>query len=103
MRLLDIVPLPFGLGRPPVTLAAPRTVALPRTAIRNRRLRQPTPRTIAPPVAGLLVLTADNRPQDPGAWQNEPGPGAGESPDLETVRQPIAAMESVPRIVVPAA
>lgn len=93
--------LPFRLGRRPPQRAY--AVTLPREAAPSLRLRRATPRTIAPPISGLLVVTADNRPQDPRAWQNEPGPGAGESLELGVVKRRIAEMESVPRIEIPAA
>ncbi len=59
--------------------------------------------TIAPPISGELVHTATNRPEDPGSWQNEPGPGAGEPPESELAWRPIAGMEKVPRITLPEA
>ncbi len=77
-------------------------VVLPRQAARPPRLAPP-PMTIAPPLSGLLVPTANNRPDDPTSWQNEPGPGTGERPEAEIVRRDIAAMETVERVRLPAA
>lgn len=75
-------------------------VVLPRHGARRAGLG-PTPTTIAPPVSGLLVHTANNRPEDPLSWQNEPGPGVGERPEAAVVRRAIAPMEEVARVVVP--
>lgn len=91
--------MPFGLGSRPAI--APIPVSLPRAAAPNPGLLRPVPQTIAPPVSGEMVLTASNCPQNPRAWQNEPGPGAGESLDLAVVHRSIKKMEAVRRIAVP--
>jgi hypothetical protein len=76
-------------------------VRFPRTAVAVPELRPEAPKTIAPPISGEVVLTADNRPEDPASWQNEPGPGAGESAAAEVVRRDNTPMEIVERISVP--
>ncbi len=54
--------------------------------------------TIAPPLSSDGIVTATNRPDDPSAWQNEPGPGAGQSLAGTIVHQPLAVLESIPRV-----
>jgi hypothetical protein len=61
-------------------------------------LRTTVPMTIAPPLSSDGIVTATNRPQDPSAWQNEPGPGANEPEATEVVRKPLARLETVPKI-----
>lgn len=77
-------------------------VSLPRDAHANGlTLRSTVPMTIAPPISGEIVHTADNRPEDPANWQNEPGPGVGELANDEIVRRQIGPMEQIPRVRVP--
>lgn len=81
---------------------APYRVVWPRESHHDRMvLRHTVPMTIAPPISGELVHTADNRPEDPANWQNEPGPGVGETAREEVIRRDIAPMERIPRVVLP--
>lgn len=91
-------------GGPLLRLVARRpaaAIAYPRQAQPDRRLRRPVPMTVALPLSGMWVPTADNRPDDPRGWQNEPGPGADEPAAAEVVHRSIRAMEVVPRVPVP--
>ncbi|MGH9533613.1 MAG: hypothetical protein ACRD2E_02010 [Terriglobales bacterium] len=93
--------LPFGLGRRCPYADAP--VIYPRQALApDQRLRRPVPMTIAPPLSGAWVHTADNRPEDPRSWQNEPGPGVDEPPAAEIVHRSNASLERVPLNRLPA-
>ncbi len=80
--------------------AAP-AIAYPRQARPDQRLRRPVPMTVALPLSGTWVRTAENRPDDPRSWQNEPGPGADEPAEAEVVHRSIRALEVVPRVCVP--
>ncbi len=80
--------------------AAP-AMAYPRQARPDQRLRRPVPMTVALPLSGMWVPTAENRPDDPRSWQNEPGPGADEPAEAEIVHRSIRALEVVPRVRVP--
>ncbi len=79
----------------------PAPLHSPQRRFRSNRLLRVQPMTIAPPISGELVHTATNQPEVAASWQNEPGPGAGEAPEYEIARRPIAAMESVPRVKLP--
>lgn len=64
-------------------------------------LTETAPTTVAPPISGELIVTANNRPDDPRSWQNEPGPGADQPAEDEVVRLPDKTMEKVAKVSVP--
>jgi hypothetical protein len=60
------------------------------------------PTTVAAPISGEIVVTANNRPGDAGNWQNEPGPGFGQRAEDEVAHRDSDAMERVKKVDIPA-
>ena len=75
----------------------------PQRLFRANELRFKLPMTIALPISGELVHTATNCPEDAHSWQNEPGPGAGETAGIEVARRSILDMEPVAQHLLPRA